>query len=145
MTIGHKGHVPKDMEKKKMNTNPPSYVRIRPIIKRCQGCRVPFDTSDHTAPHDLVFRYVMRREYPDPKNPGQWKLSEEPGNAYFHAHDLACLRHVQELSNINETHIYIEDGIYHSLMADHLELLECRGHLSALKKTQAELMKKSKK
>ena len=33
MTIGHKGRVPKDMEKKKMNTNPPSYVRIRPIIK----------------------------------------------------------------------------------------------------------------
>ena len=55
MTIGHKGRVPKDMEKKKMNTNPPSYVRIRPIIKRCQGCRVPFDTSDCTAPHDLVF------------------------------------------------------------------------------------------
>ena len=28
MTIGHKGCVPKDMEKKKMNTNPPSYVHI---------------------------------------------------------------------------------------------------------------------
>ena len=38
--------------------------------------------------------------------------------------DLACLCRVQELSNINETHIYIEDGIYHSLTADHLELLE---------------------
>ena len=48
----------------------------------------------------------MRREYPDPKNPGKWKLSKKPGNAYFHAHDLACLRCVQELSNINETHIY---------------------------------------
>ena len=71
MTISHKGRVPKDMEKKKMNTNPPSYVRIRPIIKRCQGCRVPFDSSDRIAPHDLVFRYV------------------------------------QELSNINETHINI--------------------------------------
>ena len=70
---------------------------------------------------------------------------KKPGNAYFHALDLACLRRVQELSNINETHIYIEDGIYHSLMADHLELLECQGHLSALKKTQADLIKKSKK
>ena len=106
---------------------------------------MPFDTSDRTAPHDLVFRYVMRREYPDPKNPGQWKLSDKPGNAYFHACDLACLCHVQELSNINETHIYIEDGIYHSLKADHLELLERRGHLSALKKTRANLIKKSKK
>ena len=87
----------------------------------------------------------MQREYPGPKNPGQWKLSEKPVNAYFHACDLACLRHVQELSNINETHIYIEDGIYHSLTADHLELLEHQGHLSALKKTRTELMKKSKK
>ena len=80
-----------------------------------------------------------------PRIQANGKLSEKPGNAYFHARDLACLRRVQELSNINETHIYIEDGIYHSLTADHLELLECRGHLSALKKTRAELMKKSKK
>ena len=106
---------------------------------------MPFDTLDRTAPHDLVFWYVMRRKYLDPKNPGQWKLSEKPGNAYFHARDLACLRCVPELCNINETHIYIEDGIYHSLMADHLELLERRGHVSALKKTEADLMKKSKK
>ena len=73
------------------------------------------------------------------------ELSEKPGNAYFHACDLACLCRVPELCNINETHIYIEDGIYHSLTAEHLELLERRGHLSALKKTQADLMKKSKK
>ena len=71
---------------------------------------MPFDTSDHTAPHDLVFRYVMRRVYPDPKNPGQWKLSEKPWNAYFHARDLACLWRVQELSNINETHIQVGNG-----------------------------------
>ena len=98
-----------------MNTNPPTYVRIRPVIKRCQGCRVLFDKSERIPPNDLIFWYVMRREYPDKDNPGQWKVGDKPGNAYFHSRDLACLKRISELSNVNETHIYIEDGIYHSL------------------------------
>ena len=145
MSIGHKGHVRKDIKKKKINTNPPTYVRIQPMIKWCQGCRVPFDSSELMAPQDLIFQYVMQREYPDPKSPGQWKMSEKPGNAYFHVRNLACLHHVPELCNVNEMHIYIEDGTYHSLMEEHLELLECQGHLSPLKKTRANLMKKSNK
>ena len=112
MSIGHKGHVQKDIKKKKMNMSPPTYVHIRPMIKRCQGCRVLFDSSECRAPHDLIFWYVMQREYPDPKSPATWKVSEKPGNAYFHVHDLACLRGVPELCSVNETHIYIEDGTY---------------------------------
>ena len=57
----------------------------------------------------------MIREYPDPNNPGKWKKMDKVANAYFHSRDLACLRCVPELSNINENHIYIEDGVYHSL------------------------------
>ena len=125
-----------------MNTNPPTYVRIRPVIKRCQGCRVLFDKSERIPPNDLIFRYVMRREYPDKDNPGQWKVGDKPGNAYFHSRDLACLKRISELSNVNETHIYIEDGIYHSLSEEHLELLDRRGHLVPLCKTHAKLMQK---
>ena len=84
LRIGQKGRVKKDIEKKKMNSNPPTYVRIQPIIKHCQGCRVLFDKSERIPPYDLVFRYVMRREYPDKDNPGQWKVGDKPGNAYFH-------------------------------------------------------------
>ena len=47
----------------------------------------------------------MRREYPDKDNPGQWKVGDKPGNAYFHSRDLACLKRISELSNVNETHI----------------------------------------
>ena len=83
--IGQKGRVKKDIEKKMMNTNPPTYVRIRPVIKRCQGCRVLFDKSECIPPNDLIFWYVMRREYPDKDNPGQWKVGDKPGNAYFHS------------------------------------------------------------
>ena len=118
-----------------MNSNPPPYVQIRPIIKHCQGCRVLFDKSEHIPPNNLVFRYVMRREYPDKDNPGQWKVGDKPRNAYFHSWDLACLKRISELLNVNETHIYIEDGIYHNLTEKHLELLDRCGHLVPLRKT----------
>ena len=145
MAMGHKGRVLKDVERQKMNTNPPTYVRMKPIVKRCQGCRVLFDKSERKAPNDLIFRYQMIREYPDPNNPGKWKKTDKVANAYFHSRDLACLRRVPELSNINENHIYIEDGVYHSLTEGHLEILDRRGHLSALKRIRATLIKKSKK
>ena len=69
-------------------------------------------------------------------------MGDEPGNAYFHPRDLACLKRISELSNINETHIYIEDGIYHSLSDEHLELLDRCGHLVPLCKTHAKLIQK---
>ena len=84
----------------------------------------------------------MRREYPDKDNLGQWKVGDKPGNAYFHSRDLACLKRISELSNVNETHIYIEDGIYHSLSEEHLELLDRHGHLVPLRKTCAKLIQK---
>ena len=143
--MGHKGRVLKDVERQKMNTNPPTYVRMKPMVKRCQGCRVLFDKSERKAPNDLIFQYQMIREYPDPNNPGKWKKTDKVANAYFHSRDLACLRRVPELSNINENHIYIEDGVYHSLTEGHLEILDRRGHLSALKRIRATLIKRSKK
>ena len=87
----------------------------------------------------------MIREYPDPNNPGKWKKMDKVANAYFHSQDLACLRRVPELSNINENHIYIEDGVYHSLTEGHLEILDRHGHLSTLKRIRATLIKRSKK
>ena len=84
----------------------------------------------------------MRREYPDKDNLGQWKVGDKPGNAYFHSQDLACLKRISELLNVNETHIYIEDGIYHSLSEEHLELLDRRRHLVPLRKTCAKLIQK---
>ena len=52
MTIGHKGRVPKDMEKKKMNTNPPSYVCIRPIINDVR------DAECHLTPRTVQLRMI---------------------------------------------------------------------------------------
>ena len=77
-----------------------------------------------------------------PINQGQWKVGDKPGNAYFHSQDLACVKRISELSNVNETHIYIEDGIYHSLSEEHLELLDRRGYLVPLHKTHAKLIQK---
>ena len=98
-----------------MNTNPPTYVRIRPVTKRCQGAGFFSISQNVFLPTTLYFGYVMRREYPDKDTWDSGKLGDKPGNAYFHSRDLACLKRISELSNVNETHIYIEDGIYHSL------------------------------
>ena len=106
MAMGHKGRVNKDVERQKMNTNPPTYVWMKPMVKRCQGCRVLFDKSERKAPNDLIFRYQMIREYPDPNNPGQWKKTDKLANAYFHSRDLACLWQVPDLSNITGPHLY---------------------------------------
>ena len=84
----------------------------------------------------------MRRECPDKDNPGQRKVGDKTGNAYFHSRDLACLKQISELSNVNEMHIYIEDRIYHSLTEEHLELLDRHGHLVPLRKTHAKLIQK---
>ena len=73
MAMGHKGRVLKDVESQKMNTDPPTYVRMKPMVKHCQGCRVLFDKSEQKAPNDSILRYQMIREYSDPNNPGQWK------------------------------------------------------------------------
>ena len=71
--------------------------------------------------------------------------TDKLANAYFHLQDLACLRRVPDLSNITVDHIYIEDGVYHSLTEGHLEILDRRGHLSALKRIRAILIKRKKK
>ena len=115
------------------------------MVKHCQGCRVLFDKSERKAPNDLIFRYQMIREYPDPNNPGQWKKTDKLANAYFHSQDLAYLRRVPDLSNITVDHIYIEDGVYHSLTEGHLEILDQCRHLSALKRIRAILIKRKKK
>ena len=68
-----------------------------------KGAGFFFDKSERIPPNDLIFRYVMRREYRDKDNPGQWKVGDKPGNTYFHSRDLACLKRISELLNVNET------------------------------------------
>ena len=112
-----------------MASNPPTYVKIFNMVKRCSGCRLLFDNKHRKPPNDLVFRYRMRREYPDPVNRGQWKVADKIGNAYFHSWDLACLHRVQGVETLTLDGIYCEQQIFRSLSLQHLELLEDRGHL----------------
>ena len=103
---------PKEVEQRKMASNPPTYVKIFNMVKRCSGCRLLFDDKHRKPPNDLVFRYRMRREYPDPVNRGQWKVADKIGNAYFHSRDLACLHRVQGLETLTLDGIYCEQQIF---------------------------------
>ena len=53
--------IPKEVEQRKMASNPPTYVKIFNMVKRCSGCRLLFDDIHRKPPNDLVFRYRMRR------------------------------------------------------------------------------------
>ena len=112
-----------------MASNPPTYVKIFNMVKHCSSCRLLFDDIHRKPPNNLVFRYRMRREYPDPVNRGQWKVADKIGIAYFHSRDLACLQRVQRLETLTLDGIYCEQQIFRSLSLQHLELLEDRGHL----------------
>ena len=62
---------------KEMASNPPSYVKIFNMVKCCSGCRLLFDDKHRKPPNDLVFRYRMRREYPDPVKQGPMEGSRQ--------------------------------------------------------------------
>ena len=132
----------KEVEQKKMASNPPTYVRIFNMVKHCSGCRLPFDKIHRKPPNDLVFQYRMRREYPDPVHRGQWKVVNKIGNTYFHSRDLACLHRVQGLERLTLDGIYCEQEIFRILSQQHLELLEDQGHLWHIRKTRNEMLKK---
>ena len=134
--------IPKEVEQRKMASNPPTYVKIFNMVKHCSGCRLLFDDIHRKPPNDLVFQYRMRREYPDPVNRGQWKVADKIGNAYFHSRDLACLHRVQGLERLTLDGIYCEQQIFQSLSLQHLELVEDRGHLRHIRKTRNEMLKK---
>ena len=121
----------KEVEQRKMASNPPTYVKIFNMVKHCSGCRLLFDDKHRKPPNDLVFRYRMRREYPDPVNRGQWKVADKIGNAYL-----------QGLETLTLDGIYCEQQIFRSLSLQHLELLEDRGHLRHIRKTRNEMLKK---
>ena len=104
--------LPKQVEKMKMVSNPPTYVRIFNMVKRCSHCRLLFDDIHRKPPNDLVFCYRMRWEYPNPVNRGQWKVGNKIGNTYFHSGDLACLHRVQGLESLTLDGIYCEQEIF---------------------------------
>ena len=109
--------IPKEVEQRKMASNPPTYVKIFNMVKRCSGSRLLFDNKHRKPPNDLVFQYRMegipRSSEQGPMegsrqdrkcllslsgsslssvNRGQWKVADKTGNAYFHSLDLACLQ-----------------------------------------------------
>ena len=104
--------IPKEVEQRKMASNPPTYVKIFNMVKCCSGYRLLFDDIHRKPPNDLVFWYRMRREYPNPVNRGQWKVADKIGNAYFYSRDLACLHRVQGLETLTLDGIYCEQQIF---------------------------------
>ena len=116
------GTVPKDVEEQKLATNPPHIVLINALIQKCLGCNIKFTTPERQQPRDLVFRYLMYRLKPDGN--GNMVPDRKRAPAYFHARDLACLCHLEELRKIGMDGIYISNGALITLTSLHTKLLK---------------------
>ena len=62
--------------------------------------------------------------------------------AYFHLRDLACLRHLEGLENIEMYGIYISNGALLTLICLHIKLLKKRKMWNPLVKTRQYLRNK---
>ena len=127
--------VPRNKERMKLSENPPVYVFMRPAIKRCNGCRTLFDPIHQKPPHDLIFRYVTHRTYKDPVS-GQWVAADKPGNAYYHACDLLCLKREHALESVEPNDLFIEESTYARLSREHKKLLIKRKHWTPLRESR---------
>ena len=127
--------VPRHKERMKLSENPPVYVFMWPVIKRCNGCRGLFDAIHRKPPHDLIFRYVTHRTYKDPVS-GQWVTADKPANAYYHARDLLCLKKEHALESVEPSDLFIEESTYARLSREHKKLLIKRKHWTPLRESR---------
>ena len=116
------GNVPKHVEEQKLATNPPHIVLINALIQKCSGCNFKFTAPERCQPQDMVFKYLMYRLKPDGKGKMVPDTNRTP--AYFHVRDLACLRHLEELKNIEMDGIYISNGALLTLTWLHIKFLK---------------------
>ena len=59
-----KEHVPEDVEKEKINENPPHLVFITVMIKKCSGYDTKFTEKERKSPKDMVYKFLMLRSRP---------------------------------------------------------------------------------
>ena len=135
----------------KMAGNPPTYCflrrppeHLRPPIKmrgvkkypkRCNGCLLPFPDELYEPPLNLVFRFkTIRQWYTDE---GYLMTSKTPGNAYYHARDMSCLRRCPELERVTIERCYIEQACFAQLTEEHVKVLRQRHHWNPIRRNRA--------
>ena len=88
----------------------------------------------------MVFKYLMYRLKPDGKGKMVPDTNRTP--AYLHVRDLACLRHLEELKNIEMDGIYISNRALLTLTRLHIKLLRKHKMWNPLVKTRQYLCNK---
>ena len=136
--------VPEELEKEIMKPNRVYYVIPSPNnrISRCQGCGYEITKGEKAAPKNLLFLYKMKRPVPPQGNKGgQWVLSRDKRNCYFHASDLGCLWEVHELVNIQLSDIYMSNKDMKDLTKENIAELEKRSHWDAMLENRENLIR----
>ena len=137
----NKERVPEDVEKEKINENPPHLVFITSMIKKCSGCDTKFTEKERKRPKDMVYKFMMFRSRP--KGDGTWIKNTYRSPAYFHSVDLGCLRNLKELRHLEKDDIYMGNEAYFALSKEHIDELKQRKIWDYIKRSRAELVNKS--
>ena len=112
----------KRVEEDKLQRNPPYIVFLRGLISKCSGCNFKFTAPQHRLPQDMVFKYMMFCKCLDGRGGEKECATRSP--AYFHSGDLACLRELEELEDIQMKDIYITNNVFNNLSRRHIHELK---------------------
>ena len=74
------------------------------------------------------------RTYKEP-GMGKWVTSDTPGNYYYHAWDLVCLKRENALEGVEVKDLFIEEMTYAHLSQEHKKLLIKRKHWTPLRES----------
>jgi len=108
-------------------------------ISRCRGCDGPIRVEEKRFPKNFVFRFKAQRKVPPPGGQGPWVMSPDKRNCYFHALDLACLRLLYELRDVQMKDIYMDNKSFTSLTIQNKDELTSRGQMDSIIATRQQL------
>lgn len=129
--------VPVNIERRVQRENWPTLVPIFDKVTRCYGCQMLFEDKLRRDPHNLVFKYKLKRKY---KNQAGKEVQQKTANpAYFHARDLGCLRCISELEEIELSEIYIDNKTFMSLTSTQIHHLKKINFFQHLKRNRQAL------
>ena len=117
---GNSDTVPTHLEKIHLKKNPPTLVFNVGRTKICSGCEIYYEKKEKREPLNLVFKFNMKRSW---YHKGMLHTNPYKSAAYFHARDLACLKCIPELQNINMDGIYVDNATFAGLTDKHIAYL----------------------
>ena len=130
---------PHPKEEAKLNANPLEIVIffINGNITKCSGCDFHYQEKEQREPYDLVFNICMHQMRPFRRGT-VWVRSNRKTPVYFHLHDMACVKSINDLKkrNISKKDIYMTNKTLSELSPMHMCLPKELKHWQFIKQNR---------